>query len=100
MNNNYRAANSVATALKGLSIIIYIIGAVGGIVLCDKVINTIAIFVLITTWISTAILGTLLLGIAEIISLLETIKNQTYGVVTKVGKTDFGTIMEDELPDL
>ena len=65
--------NGVATALKGIAVIIYIIGFIVGIFFAAEVKE---ITLIIVYWLVAFVNGTIFLGLGEIVSLLHKINNK------------------------
>lgn len=76
----FYSSNGVANALKVLAIIVYVISFIAGIILgCNITFDRHSDFsfgVALTVWLYGAISGTLLLGLHEMISLLQSIKDK------------------------
>lgn len=71
-SNSLPETNDIAKILTFIACAIYIVGIIAGIIIVEPM----GIAVSVVCWVITAISGTMFLGFAEIIKLLQSIKNK------------------------
>lgn len=71
-SNSLPKTNDIAKILTFIACAIYIVGIIAGIIIVEPM----GIAVSVVCWVITAISGTMFLGFAEIIKLLQSIKNK------------------------